>query len=159
MGVSGQGVRVERRDARRLKSEEKEKVKEFAPFWTAGKPDPSTLNYAATFVRGNEPPLLTLVMRPRLPRVEAAQDVELTVGQYQAAWRATATLTAPEGDLAVMEWRIDSPRPLTLTGVAGPQECERTARMCHVCPRACHTRPHGACAATERPAAVRGTRR
>src|SRR5262249_34126579 len=79
--------------------------KDLPPFGT-GRTDAAPLSYAYTIQRSPEPPLLTLDLRPRLPRVEISQQVRLHVGSRQASWEATVELNAPDGDLSVLEWEI-----------------------------------------------------
>ena len=96
---------------------------EFAPFWpAASRPDPRTLAYASTLLREDEsrPPVLGLKVRPSPPAAHARLDMEVRVGAQQADVRATAVLSAPDGDLSLVQWDMQSPQPLTVTGVSGP---------------------------------------
>jgi hypothetical protein len=95
---------------------------EFAPFWPRSSwPDPRPPVYASTILRedGNHPPVLGLKVRPALPASHAKLDVEVHVGQRQADVRATAVLTAQNGDLPLVQWQIRSPQAFTVTAVTG----------------------------------------
>ena len=97
---------------------------DFAPFWPASsRPDPHTLAYASTILRegDNHPPVLGLKVRPSAPASHARVDMEVRVGPHQADVRATAVLTAPDGDLSLVQCEIRSPQPFTVTGVVGPK--------------------------------------
>ncbi len=104
---------------------------EFAPFWPAAsrpddvwsRPDPHTLAYASTILRedDNHPPILGLKIRPSAPAAHARVDMEVRVGPHQADVRATAVLTAPDGDLSLVQCEVRSPQPFTVTGVVGPK--------------------------------------
>jgi hypothetical protein len=95
---------------------------DFAPFWRApSRPEPRSLAYACTFRREQgQPPVLRLLLRVPPAAVEAAQDVGLRVGPRQAEVRVTARLSAPGGDLSLVEWEVRSSRPLTVADVTGP---------------------------------------
>src|SRR5262249_21331029 len=94
---------------------------EFAPFWPAPRPGPAPLDYASTFRRDpRQPPELRLALRPALPRVEALQSVAWQVGPAQAELSARVDLVAPDRDLSLVEWQVQSPRPVTIAGVTGP---------------------------------------
>ena len=97
---------------------------EFAPFWPASsRPDPHTLAYASTILRegDNHPPVLGLRVRPSAPASHARVNMEVRVGPRQADVRATAVLTAPDGDLSLVQCELRSPQPFTVTGVVGPK--------------------------------------
>ena len=111
---------------------------EFAPFWpAASRPDPRTLAYASTLLREGEsrPPVLGLKVRPSPPAAHARLDLEVRVGARQADVRATAKLSAPDGDLSLVQWAVQTPQPFTVTGVTGPnvrrwnQEGDRVPRL------------------------------
>jgi hypothetical protein len=94
----------------------------FAPFWpAASRPAPGTLTYAATFRReGGQPPVLPLQLRPAPTPVDVKQEVSLRVGRVQADLQATLELTAPAGDLALVECELHAARPVTVGRVSGP---------------------------------------
>ena len=95
---------------------------EFAPFWPRSSwPDSRPPAYASTISREDEnrPPVLGLKVRPSSPAAHAKLDMEVRVGRRQADVRATAVLTAPDGDLPLVQWQIRSPQPFTVTAVTG----------------------------------------
>jgi hypothetical protein len=94
---------------------------DFAPFWpAASRPEPSTLADAYAFRReGGLGPILTLKLRPQTA-VRAAQEIAIRLGPQQARLHATLDLKAANGDLALVEWDVQSPLPVTVTAVSGP---------------------------------------
>ncbi|MFO0879014.1 MAG: hypothetical protein U0840_16850 [Gemmataceae bacterium] len=95
---------------------------EFAPFWPTGsRPGGGTLDYASSFRRDPKlAPELRVQVRPIPPRVEATQELHLNIGATRADLTARIDLAAPGKDLAVVEYEIDSPRPVTVVSVTGP---------------------------------------
>jgi hypothetical protein len=96
---------------------------DFAPFWpVSARPLPRVpLTYAVTFLRERpQAPELQLSLRPLPPRARTVQDVAVRVGTRRAEVRADVRLTAWESALAVVEWDLQSPRPLTIAAVTGP---------------------------------------
>jgi hypothetical protein len=96
-------------------------VAEFAPFWPAStRPDPRSLAYACTIRReGSQPPELVLRLSVPPPAAHATQNIVLRVGPYQAEVQVTAELRSPGNDLALIEWELQSPQPLTIASVKG----------------------------------------
>ncbi len=95
---------------------------QFAPFWPRSSwPDQRPPTYASTILREDEnhPPILGLKVRPSLPATHAKLDIEVHVGKRQADVRATAVLTASDGDLPLVQWQIRAPQPFTVTAVTG----------------------------------------
>jgi hypothetical protein len=79
---------------------------------------PAPLTYACVFGRKPASPALGLEVRVRRPHFEAIQDLAWRLGPQQADLRASLRLTAPEGDLGLVEW--DVPEGVTLAAVTGP---------------------------------------
>src|SRR5204863_7069561 len=48
------------------------------------------------------------------------QSVTWQVGPAQAELSARVDLVAPDRDLSLVEWQVQSPRPVTIAGVTGP---------------------------------------
>ncbi len=95
---------------------------EFAPFWSRSSwPDSRPPAYASTILREDEnhPPMLGLKVRPSFPAAHAKLDVEVHVGARQADLRATAGITAREGNMPLVEWQIRSQQPFFVTAVTG----------------------------------------
>ena len=65
----------------------------------------------------NHPPVLGLKVQPSAAGRARPLDMEVRVGPRQADVRATAVLTAPDGDLSLVQWEVQSPQPFTVTGV------------------------------------------
>ena len=121
LAYRAQGLEVERVNQLGLTGVRPE---EFAPFWPASsRPDPRTLAYAATLLRedDNHPPVLGLKVKPSPPAAHARLNMDVRVGPRQADVRATAVLTAPDGDPPLVQWEVQSPQPFTVTGVTGPK--------------------------------------
>jgi hypothetical protein len=98
-------------------------VKEFAPFWQgASRPATGTLAHAYTFRReGSASPEVRLKINPLPARLTAVQELTLrATAAHLAEVRAALTLTAPDKDLALVEWEMQSPRPMTIAAVNGP---------------------------------------
>ncbi len=75
--------------------------------------------YACAFRReggGNTAPLRLQIQLPEAVE-HAVQDISWRVGVQQADLRATAQLTAPNGDLALVEWQI--PQAVHLSSLTG----------------------------------------
>lgn len=91
-----------------------------AEFWPEGlRPDPATVSFAAsTWPAADRPPVVRVRLDPHPARARARQTLTVSVGPRQADVRASVQLTAPAGDLALVEWRL-SPG-LTVTSVTGP---------------------------------------
>jgi hypothetical protein len=95
-------------------------VPEFARRWKAARGSaPPPLTYACLFGRKPAAPALGLDLRVRRPRLEAVQDLSWRLGPQQADLRATLRLTAPDGDLALIECEV--PEGVTLARVSGPE--------------------------------------
>src|SRR5262249_15389610 len=92
----------------------------FAPFWSRRGSDPP-LSDASRFFRDPQlAPELPLVLRPLAPQVKGEQTVHLNVvAPTQAELRVKAKLEAPGKDLSLLEWDIQSARPLVISGVLG----------------------------------------
>jgi hypothetical protein len=92
---------------------------EFARRWKAARGSaPPALSYACIFGRKPAAPELGLDLHVQRPRLEAVQELAWRVGPQQADLRATLRLTAPDGDLGLVEW--DAPGNVTLARVTGP---------------------------------------
>ncbi|HEX5272211.1 MAG TPA: hypothetical protein VFW33_17060, partial [Gemmataceae bacterium] len=92
-----------------------------ADLWLAGGEGalpPLPFPHALRREPGGEPFLL-LSLRVAPPPVRGSEDVVWRVGARQADLRATARLTAPDGELSLVEW--DVPADVTVTRVGGPQ--------------------------------------
>src|SRR5262249_21421100 len=94
--------------------------KDFAPFWSRRGSDPP-LSDAARFVRDPRlAPELPLVLRPLAPQIRGEQTVHLNVvGPTQAELHVVAKLEAPGKEISLVEWDIQSARPLVISGVTG----------------------------------------
>jgi hypothetical protein len=103
---------------------------QFAPFWPAAARllDASPPGSSATppsvysFSPGEPglPPVLELKLRPERPRLKASQHVTLRVGPRQAELSARVSLEALQGQMVLVEWLLQSQRPIVLTDVTGP---------------------------------------
>ncbi len=93
---------------------------DFAPFWpVATRPDAAAPADAYFFRReGGQGPVLTLRLKPQT-LVRAAQELSIRVGPRQARVQAGLDLVAPNKDLALVEWEIQSPQPFTVAGITG----------------------------------------
>lgn len=76
--------------------------------------------HAFSFDRGaTGAPALKLDLQIAAPRVRGVQDLAWRVGVEQAEFHATIRLTAPDGDLAVVEWEL--PPEVTVARLSGPE--------------------------------------
>jgi hypothetical protein len=92
---------------------------EFARRWKDARGTaPAPVTYACVFGRKPGAPALGLELAVQPPRFEAVQDLAWRLGPRQADLRATLRLTAPDGDLALVEW--DVPDHVTVARVTGP---------------------------------------
>lgn len=92
---------------------------EFTQLWrTARAVPPGPLSYACVFVRRPAAPALGLDLEPQETSFEAVQDLAWLVGPQQADLRATLHLTAPDGDLSLVEWEL--PNAVTVARISGP---------------------------------------
>ncbi|HXG11796.1 MAG TPA: hypothetical protein VNK04_18720 [Gemmataceae bacterium] len=93
----------------------------FAETWQkAGRPEPMPPKLAFFFRRRpGDAPLLRLELSIPPAAVRAVQDITWRVSHQQAEFRATARLTAPKEDLALVEWDVPAAVE-TITGVSGP---------------------------------------
>jgi hypothetical protein len=74
--------------------------------------------HAFSFQRGKaEPPALRLDLQVAAPRVQAVQEIAWRLGVEQAEFDATASFTAPDGDLTLIEW--DVPPEVTVARLSG----------------------------------------
>jgi hypothetical protein len=99
------------------------KPEAFAPFWPeASRPNPAALTYCAAFRRDKTTPAaLRVQLRPPPAALQAVQELNLArVDTRLARFRANVELTTPANDLAFVEWALESPQPLTISAVAGP---------------------------------------
>jgi hypothetical protein len=96
---------------------------DFAPFWSmATRPELHPEDYACAFRREpGQGPILGLQLRPRPTEVEVNQEVAMRAGRDQAEVQVTAEWIAPNNDLALVEWDVQAPQPLTIARVAGPE--------------------------------------
>jgi hypothetical protein len=93
---------------------------EFAPFWSApSRPAAASLTYASVFHHQRQPPELRLQLRPQSAQPAAMQTVTLQVGQRMAEVSVRAALKVPGKDLSLVEWEIQSPRPVVVSQVSG----------------------------------------
>jgi hypothetical protein len=93
----------------------------FADLWqSALAEDPGPLENAYTFRRvGDASPFLRLNLDPPTGRVACSQEVRWSIGQHGAEVRATAKLTAAQGEMSVLAW--DVPAGVDITDIIGPQ--------------------------------------
>jgi hypothetical protein len=100
---------------------------EFAPFWPGSsrprltpRPDQSqdAQDSAVIFRRGNAPGLQS-TLRPAPVRAQVAQEVELQVWPRWADLKATVEVSQATSELSVLQWSLQSPRPLTVVSVTG----------------------------------------
>src|SRR5262249_7621932 len=111
------GLEVTRRDPLRVTGIQ---PGEFAPFWQRPA-DLQRLDYASAIRREDgKGPVLTVRLQPRQAHAEAVQEMPVRVGPRQADVRAVLALSAAGPELALVEWDIRSPRPLTVAAVTGP---------------------------------------
>jgi hypothetical protein len=90
------------------------------PFWPADTPPEGPQDYACTFRRqGGRPPSLPVRVQPR--RTAVRQEVSWRVGALTAEMTLRARLTARGADLAVVEWDLPSPQPLTVVSVSSTE--------------------------------------
>jgi hypothetical protein len=92
---------------------------EFARQWrTARAGEPAMLAYACRFGRKPDPPSLFVKLEALAPHVEATQDLVWRIGPQYADLQADLQLSAPDGDLAMVEWVV--PELVTVARVTGP---------------------------------------
>jgi hypothetical protein len=122
-GLSFLGYRVRGLSVRLLESRHVtgREAAHFAEFWPEVlRPDPATIVFACnTWPDAHKPPLLRLRLNPHPARTRVRQDLQVRAGLEQADVEATVELTAPAGDLSLVEWRL-SPG-LTITDVTGTE--------------------------------------
>jgi hypothetical protein len=92
---------------------------DFAQLWKdAQGTAPAALTYACVFGRKPAAPALGLELEVQRPRFEAVQDLAWRLGAHEADLRATLRLTAPDGDLGLVEWEV--PESVTIARITGP---------------------------------------
>jgi hypothetical protein len=93
---------------------------DFAQLWKDARGiAPPPLTYACGFTRKPAGPALGLELEVQRPRFEAVQDLAWRLGPHEADLRATLRLTAPDGDLGVVEWEV--PENVTIARITGPE--------------------------------------
>ena len=78
-------------------------------------------------IRRPVPPVLQLDARPAAVHAECTHDVSWRLGERQAEVRAIARLTAPGGDLVLIDWQI--PAGVQVTDVTEVGRREGSARV------------------------------
>jgi hypothetical protein len=92
---------------------------EFVKAWKEERgAEPAAPAYACVFGRRPGPPALGVRLELLRPRVEATQDLAWRAGPQFVDLKAGLRLTAPDGDLAVVDWEV--PAGVTVVRVAGP---------------------------------------
>src|SRR5262249_21044667 len=105
-------------------------AKDFAPFWVDSRPPlptgkeqgaegPFVYPYPpCVFGReGGKPPNLPVRLGLRRAAAQLEQDVSWRVGLPEAEFQTQARLRSPAADLAVIEWDLAAPQPLTVVSV------------------------------------------
>lgn len=118
LAYSSQGLGVSVSNPRGLTGVTPEK---FAPFWPVSVyPREEALSAAFSFRRDATGQVsLPVLLRLRPPITEARQDIRLRPGIHQVEFQARIDVKAREKDLALIEWELISPEPLTIVEVRG----------------------------------------